>query len=193
MKDLNIRLTFPAGVVIDPNDYTLSDKAIGYEVTICEAEDSISIIEEGAKLWDFTMIGGTIEPATHVLLSFNVYLPDTIDTGHRHQVKINQISMTMADGTAVTARTRNGLIGIFKPGDANFDDDVDGQDARLIVNDWLGTGEEELDMNIADIVNDGVLDGQDTRAIINVWLNAGSENNTPQNTRKKLTKNYKVL
>jgi len=193
VKDLNIRLTFPAGVVIDPNDYILSDKAVGYDVTICEAEDTISIIEEGAKLWDFTFIGGTIEPATHALLSFKVYLPDTIDTGHRHQVKINQISMTMADGTAVTARTRNGLLSIFKPGDANFDDDVDGQDARLIVNDWLGTGEEELDMIIADIVNDGVLDGQDTRAIINVWLNAGSENNTPHNARKQHTKNYKVL
>ena len=193
MKDLNIRLTFPAGVVVEPNDYILSDKATGYNVTICEAEDTISIIEEGAKLWDFTMIGGTIEPATHALLTFNVYLPDTIDTGHRYQVKINQISMTMEDGTAVTARTRNGLLGVFKRGDANGDDDVDGQDARLIVNDWLGTGEEELDMNITDIVNDEVLDGQDARAIINVWLNAGSGAGTIQNAKKQRKKNYKVL
>lgn len=133
VKDMNIRLTFPAGVVIEPTDYVLSSKAAGYDITICEAVDSISIIEEGAKLWDFTMIGGTTEPATQALLTFNVYLPDTIDTGHRHQVKINQIIMTMTDGTEVTAKTRNGLIGVFRSGDANGDDTVDALDASLIL------------------------------------------------------------
>lgn len=133
VKDMNIRLTFPAGVVIEPTDYTLSDKATGYDVTICEAVDTISILEEGTQLWDFTMIGGTTEPATQALLTFNVFLPDTIDTGHRHQVKINQISMTMDDGTAVTARTRNGLIGVFRRGDANGDNVVDALDASLIL------------------------------------------------------------
>ena len=133
VKDMNIRLTFPAGVVVEPTDYVLSDKATDYTVTICEAVDTISIIEEGAKLWDFTMIGGTTEPATQALLTFNVFLPDTIDTGHRHQVKINQISMTMEDGTAVTARTRNGLIGIFRRGDVNGDDEVDALDSSLIL------------------------------------------------------------
>lgn len=133
VKDLNIRITFPAGVVLEPSNYVLSDKATGYEVTICEAMDTISIIEEGAQLWDFTFIGGTIEPATQALLTFDVFLPDTIDTGHRHQVKINQISMTMEDGTSVTARTRNGLIGIFKTGDANGDNEVDALDASLIL------------------------------------------------------------
>ncbi len=133
VKDMNIRITFPAGVVVDPSNYVLSDKVVGYDVTICEAEDTISIIEEGAQLWDFTFIGGTTEPATQALLTFNVFLPDTIDTGHRHQVKINQISMTMEDGTAVTARTRNGLIGVFKIGDANGDNEVDALDASLIL------------------------------------------------------------
>ena len=133
VKDLNIRITFPADVVVDPSSYVLSDKAVGYEVTICEAVDTISIIEEGAQLWDFTFIGGTTAPATQALLTFDVFLPDTIDTGHRHQVKINQISMTMEDGTAVTARTRNGLIGVFRRGDANGDDVVDALDASLIL------------------------------------------------------------
>jgi len=133
VKDMNIRITFPAGVVIEPADYVLSSKATGYNVTICEAVDTISIIEEGAQLWDFTLIGGTTEPATQTLLTFDVYLPDSIDTGHRHQVKINQISMSMEDGTAVTARTRNGLIGVFKRADVNGDDTVDALDASLIL------------------------------------------------------------
>ena len=165
VKDLNIRLTFPAGVVVDPDDYILSTNAIGYDVTICEAVDTISIIEEGAKLWDFTMIGGETSPATQALLTFNVFIPDTIDTGHRHQVKINQISMTMADGTAVTARTRNGLIGVFKLGDANGDNDVNVGDLVTLMSHIVGdptdtfieevanVTEGDTDINVGDVVN----------------------------------------
>lgn len=161
VKDMNIRITFPASVVVEPANYILSDKAIGYDVTICEAVDTISIIEEGAKLWDFTLIGGTTESATQTLLTFDVFLPDTIDTGHRHQVKINQISMTMEDGTAVTARTRNGLIGVFRNGDANGDDAVDALDSSLILqyvahkfsNDNDGFIKEAADTNDADEVD----------------------------------------
>ena len=151
VKDMNIRLTFPAGVVVNPTDYVLSDKATGYDITICEAIDTISIIEEGAKLWDFTFIGGTTEPATQALLTFNVFLPDTIDTGHRHQVKINQISMTMEDGTAVTARTRNGLLGVFKRGDANGDNVVSIMDAVSVVDYILGNPSEDFIEEVANV------------------------------------------
>lgn len=165
VKDLNIRLTFPAGVVVNPTDYVLSDKATDYTVTICEAVDTISIIEEGAKLWDFTMIGGTTEAATQALLTFDVFLPDTIDTGHRHQVKINQISMTMADGTEVTAKTRNGLIGVFKLGDANGDNEVNvgdvvtlmshivGDPTDMFIEEVANVTEGDTDINVGDVVN----------------------------------------
>ena len=167
VKDLNIRLTFPAGVVVEPNDYILSDKAVGYDVTICEAEDTISIIEEGAKLWDFTMIGGTIEPATHALLTFNVFLPDTIDTGHRHQVKINQISMTMADGTPVTARTRNGLLSIFKLGDVSGDNSVNEVDAQQILD--VSAGIMPLDdLEVPEVI--GVPGGNDAALEVNAQI-----------------------
>ena len=168
VKDLDIRLTFPAGVVVDPKDYTLSDKATGYTVTICEAIDTISIIEEGAQLWDFTFIGGTIEPATQALLTFNVYLPDTIDTGHRHQVKINQISMMMADGTPVTARTRNGLLGIFKLGDANGDNSVDVQDILSVAAIMGGTEDEAFVPEVSDANGDGSTDESDIEAIVEI-------------------------
>lgn len=125
VKDLNIRLTFPAGMEVYPDDYILSDKAVGYTITIAEAEDDISIIEEGARLWDFTFIGGEVLPATQALLTFKVKIPDDMQTGGSHQVKINQISMTQEDGTTVTAHTRNGRIGVYKRGDANGDDNVD--------------------------------------------------------------------
>ena len=167
VKDMNIRLTFPAGVVVEPTDYVLSDKATGYDVTICEAVDTISILEDGAQLWDFTLIGGTTEPATQALLTFDVFLPDTIDTGHRHQVKINQISMTMEDGTAVTARTRNGLIGVFRRGDVNGDDTVNEVDAQLILD--LSAGAiAESDLDVPEVID--VPGGNDDALEVNAQI-----------------------
>lgn len=170
VKDLNIRLTFPAGVVINPTDYVLSDKAVGYDVTICEAVDTISIIEEGAQLWDFTMIGGTTEPATQALLTFDVFLPDTIDTGHRHQVKINQISMTMADGTEVTAKTRNGLIGVFKRGDANGDNTVSIIDAVFVVDKILGHPSDDFIEEVANVNDDEGISIIDAVGVVDIIL-----------------------
>lgn len=177
VKDMNIRLTFPAGVVVDPNDYVLSDKAAGYTVTICEAIDTISIIEEGAKLWDFTMIGGTTEPATQALLTFDVFLPDTIDTGHRHQVKINQISMTMEDGTEVTAKTRNGLLGVFKRGDANGDNTVSIIDAVLIVDKILGHPSDDFIEEAANTNDDEGISIIDAVGVVDIIL--GNSNGNP--------------
>ena len=183
VKDMNIRLTFPAGVVVDPNDYVLSDKATGYTVTICEAVDTISIIEEGAKLWDFTLIGGTTEPATQALLTFNVFLPDTIDTGHRHQVKINQISMTMEDGTAVTARTRNGLLGIFKPGDANGDNTISIIDAVFVVDKILGNPSDDFIEEAANVNDDDGISIIDAVGVVDIILGVESGNgDAPQQT-----------
>lgn len=171
VKDLNIRITFPAGVVVDPSNYVLSDKAVGYEITICEAVDTISIIEEGAQLWDFTFIGGTTEPATQALLTFDVFLPDTIDTGHRHQVKINQISMTMEDGTAVTAKTRNGLIGVFKRGDSNGDDVVNVIDVTNTISYILGEPPSEFITEAADTNDHDGINVVDVTNIIDIILN----------------------
>jgi hypothetical protein len=182
VKDLNIRLTFPAGVVVEPTDYTLSEKATGYDITICEATDTISIIEEGAKLWDFTMIGGTTEPATQVLLTFNVFLPDTIDTGHRHQVKINQIAMTMEDGTAVTARTRNGLLGVFRRGDANGDDAVSIMDAVAVVDCILGNRADDFVEEAANVNDDTGISIMDAVGIVDIILGADQQESTPAET-----------
>lgn len=180
VKDMNIRLTFPEGVVVNPNDYTLSDKATGYTVTICEAVDDISIIEEGSKLWDFTFIGGTTEPATQALLTFDVYLPDNIDTGHRHQVKINQITMTMKDGTAVTAHTRNGLLGIFRRGDSNGDNVVDIVDVTSTIGNILGQTPTDFIPEAANANDDDAIDIVDVTSTIGIILGGG---NAPVSSR----------
>lgn len=175
VKDLNIRITFPAGVEIDPNDYTLSDKATGYTVTVCEAVDTISIIEEGARLWDFTFIGGYTEPATQALLTFNVILPDSLDTGYSHQVKINQISMTMADGTAVTAKTRNGRLGVFKLGDANGDNKVNILDVVSTIDIMNGSTDENLIKESANTNNDENVNILDVIGVIDIMNNENQQ------------------
>ena len=186
VKDMNIRLTFPAGVVVSPDNYALSDKAKGYDITICEAVDTISIIEAGSKLWDFTFIGGTTEPATQPLLTFDVYLPDTIDTGHRHQVKINQISMTMEDGTAVMARTRNGLLGVFKRGDANGDNTVSIIDAVSVVDYILGNPPEVFIEEVANVSgDDSGVSIIDAVGVVDIIL-GGSENGASRQTGNEI-------
>lgn len=172
--DMNIRLTFPAGIDIDVNDYELSPLAVGYTVSISEATDTISIIEEGAKLYDFTLIGGHTEPGTQALLTFKATIPEDIEPGESWPVKINQISMVMADGTAVTARTRNGRIGVYQWGDANTDGEVDIFDVGLVVNHILGD-KVEIDEHTADIQTDGTLDIFDVGSIVNTILDGGTK------------------
>lgn len=170
VKDVHIRLTFPADIDVDPNDYVLSDKTEGYTVTISEAEDDISEIEEGAKLWDFTLIGGITNPGTQALLTFKVKIPEDTPTGTSKQVKINQISMVQADDTPITAHTRNGRIGVYKLGDSNGDDSVDLQDKQNMVNNILEKKNQTFIEEVSDINNDGVIDLEDTKNLINIII-----------------------
>lgn len=170
VRDMNIRLTFPAEMDIDPNDFVLSVKAEGYTVTISEAQDDISIIEEGAKLWDFTLIGGVTHPATQALLTFKVKIPEDMPTGTSKQVKINQISMVQEDGTAVTAHTRNGRIGVYKLGDSNGDDSVDLQDKQNLIKNILEMDTPTFIQEVSDINDDGTIDLQDTQGLIKLII-----------------------
>lgn len=184
--DMNIRLTFPAGIEVDVNDYELSPLAVGYTVSIAEAQDNISIIEEGAKLYDFTLIGGQTAPGTQALLTFKATIPEDMEPGESWQVKINQISMVMEDGTAVTAHTRNGRIGVYQWGDANTDGEVDVFDASLVLSFVLGD-EVELDKHIADIHTDDILDVFDVSGIVSSVLDTSSR----ANVKRRLTNRSK--
>lgn len=189
--DMNIRLTFPSRISVDPNDYQLSNLAEGYTVSITEAVDTISILDEGAKLYDFTLIGGKTQPGTQALLTFKAIIPDDMEPGDSWQVKINQISMVMEDGTAVTARTRNGRVGVYQWGDANTDGEVDVFDASLVITYVLGD-EVELDEHIADIQTDGTLDIFDVSGIVSSVLDTSSKANIRKRKTSR-TKQTKVL
>lgn len=169
VKDVHIRLTFPAGMEVDPTDYVLSEKAEGYTVSISEAQDDISEIEEGAKLWDFTLIGGTTQPApTQALLTFKVKIPEGTPTGTSKQVKINQISMVQADGTSITARTRNGRIGVYKMGDVNGDNVVNITDVLGTLSIIKETQDDALIPEVADPNEDGKINITDVLGVLEI-------------------------
>ena len=156
-------------------------------MTIAEAQDTISIIEEGSKLYDFTLVGGETQPATQALLTFQATIPEDAEPGVSWPIKINQISMVMYDGTAVTARTRNGRLGVYEWGDANTDGEVDVADASLVSAHALGD-KVELDSHIADIHTDGALDVIDYSDIVNKVLKSGQAATAPpRHVRKKKT------
>lgn len=168
VKDLNIRLTFPPDFEIDPNDYTLSSNAVGYTVTINEVVDTISIIEEGSKLWEFSFIGGETAPATQALLTFNIFIPDSVPTGTSKLIKINQISMVQADGTPVTARTRNGSLGVYKLGDVNGDNDVNVTDVLGTLSVINGVDDDSLIIEVADSNEDESINVSDILGIMEI-------------------------
>lgn len=172
VRDINIRLMFPAGMEVDPADYVLSDNAVGYSVAIAETEEEYAITEEGAKVYNFSFIGGETSPATQSLITFKVKIPEDAPTGGNYQVKVNQISMTMEDGTAVTARTRNGRIGVYKWGDSNGDDNVDSGDVLNIVK--AATNQETIRFikEVSDINVDGDINSGDVLGIVKIATNS---------------------
>lgn len=165
-KDILIRLTFPAGMTVDLNNYELAPMAEGYSVEITKAVDDYSMLEEGAQLYDFHLTGGTVQTGTHELLSFKVNVPEDAPTGVGHQVKINQISMQMEDGTTITARTRNGVIVVYKRGDANGDNRLTVADVVALTSANMGEPVETFIPEAADVDEDGAVSANDIQELI---------------------------
>ena len=84
--------------------------------------------------------------------------------------------MTMADGTAVTARTRNGLLGVFKLGDANGDDKVNIMDVVGAVSLMNGSEDEGLIPEVANTNGDDNINIMDVVGIIEIMNNNETEN-----------------
>lgn len=172
IKDILIRITFPKGMTPNLDDFTIGANAQGYTVSLAEAVDTISIIEDGAQLWDFSMIGGTVTPGVDALLTFDVAISKDLGTGGKHQVKINQISMINGWGEHVTARTRNGRIGVYKRGDSNGDDRLSISDIVKIVE---GTKEdapvdETFIKEVSDLDDNGIIDSTDIEQLSNILI-----------------------
>lgn len=97
-------------------------------------------------------------------------------TGVSYQVKINQISVTMEDGTTVTTRTRNGRMGVYKLGDVNGDDNINILDVISEISLMKGSDDESLIREVSDTNLDENLNILDVVGILEI-MKSNTETN----------------
>lgn len=157
LADMTFQLFFPKELPPDLNRVKISSKAVGYEISASAVSDTI---------YSFKLTGGTVPDGNTPILELTVPIPTNIATDQNYPVKINQVSVTEADGTTITAATRNGRISVYRLCDINCDSDIDVLDilseAALI----KGLGDETFDRELSDVNRDGRIDENDIEAII---------------------------
>ena len=172
LTDIYFQLTFPRELMPDLNTVELSAKAEGYIVN-CEAQND--------TVFSISLTGGTMSEGNTRLLVLTVPVPADIATAQNYQVKINQVTVTEADGTQTTASTRNGRISVYKNGDANGDDVVSIIDAVLVVDKILGHPSDDFIEEVANVNDDDGISIIDAVGVVDIIL--GESNDTaPQQT-----------
>lgn len=162
LSDMTFQLTFSPEFMPDMKEIYISEKAEGYSVSFTATSDTTYVV---------SMIGGTVPAGNTNLFTFKVKVSEDIETGSAKQVKINQVSVTEADGTALTASTRNGLIAIYKKGDTNGDNTVNVTDAMNLVLHILEQETEVFIKEVSDLNDDTEFNVTDTMGIVNIVFN----------------------
>lgn len=162
LRDMTFQLTFPEELVpsLATEDVEVSAKAEGYTVSASATNDTTFV---------FSLIGGSVPDGNTAILTFTINIPEDIATAQNYQVKINQISVTEADGNTLTASTRNGRISVYKNGDTNGDDVVNIVDVANTISNILGETPDDFIVEVADTNDDeeiNVVDVADTIDII---------------------------
>ena len=165
--DMNFRLTFPTQMMPDMSNITVSELAEGYETSISALNDSV---------YQISLIGGHTPVCTTKMLTFHVSIGEDMPTGVSYQVKINQISVTMEDGTTVTTRTRNGRMGVYKLGDVNGDDNINILDVISEISLMKGSDDESLIREVSDTNLDENLNILDVVGILEI-MKSNTETN----------------
>lgn len=161
LYDMTFQVTFPLGLTPDLDSVYISDKATGYDVSFTAVDDTMYI---------FSMIGGIVPAGSSELLRFRVSVPEDYTTGTSGRVKINQVSVTEADGTHLTASTRNGRIAIYKRGDTNGDDTVNITDAMNLITNIMEQKTEVFIEEVSDVNEDSTLNVTDAIGVVRIAL-----------------------
>lgn len=182
VKDMTLQLTFPKDLQPELDHFWIADNAQGYTVSLAEMEkDSDYIYQEGDRVYCFTLVGGTTTPSTAApLLTFDVPIASDVPTGTSRTVRINQISMAQDDGTSITARTRNGRIGVYKMCDVNGDDYIDIADVVSTLTIMKKQDDGTLIPEVADPNGDGDIDIGDVVGILEVMKDNKKEENNEE-------------
>ncbi len=159
LKDMTFHLSFPEQAQPDWSTLTIGDKAVGYTASVAPTEES--------GVYQVSLIGGTLEAGTAQLLNVKVTVPENTALNSSYQVKVNQVSVTDADGNATTTSTRNGSVKVYKLGDTNGDGYVDIADKMNIVMLIVGETPDSFIPEVSDANEDGYIDVSDGIMIIN--------------------------
>ena len=172
LHDMQFQLTFPKEIRPEVETAEISAKAVGYNVTLTEITDpevlALPSVDENAAVYTLSFTGGTLASGNTVLLNFTMHVDAAIATGQNYPVRINQVSMALADGNLVSAATRNGRISVYKRGDANGDNTVNAHDASLVMQ-YVARkleNEEGFIHEAGNVNNDGGCSAQDVSLIL---------------------------
>lgn len=161
LYDMTFQLKFPIELLPDMNGIEMSDNAVGYTTSYTETSDTTYM---------FSMIGGKVAAGQNIILQLTVKVPENITTGQSYAVRINQVSVTEADGTHLTASTRNGAIVVYKRGDTNGDGSVDVIDKMNLMSYVLQQETEVFILEVSDINDDGLYDVIDGKGVVEIIL-----------------------
>lgn len=161
LYDITFQLKFPVELLPDMNSIEMSDNAVGYTTSYTETSDTTYM---------FSMVGGKVAAGQNKILQLTIKVPDDITPGQSFAVRINQVSVTEADGTHLTASTRNGAIVVYKKGDTNGDGNVDVIDKMNLIAYVLEQETEVFILEVSDINEDGLYDVIDGKGVIEIIL-----------------------
>lgn len=159
LYDMTFQLTFPKNLPPDLKDVAVSAKAQGYDIAYRMENDTTCAI---------SMIGGHTPQGSKMFLAFNVDIPEDHPTAVSFPVKIKQVSLTQADGSHVTASTRNGRIYVYHNGDTNGDGAIDLIDKLNLVNHIVNAKTDVFIEEVSDVNDDGVIDAVDCRGVVEI-------------------------
>lgn len=189
LHDMYFQLTFPKDMRPEVETAEISPKAVGYTVSLSEITDpevlALPSVDENAAVYTLSFIGGQMEAGNTVLLNFTIHVDKDIDTGKGYPVRINQVSMMLADGRTITAATRNGRVSVYKRGDTNGDDVVNVIDVTNTISFVLGEPPLEFIIETADTNGYDGINVVDVTNIIDIILN-GSGSSQNGNTKPVL-------
>lgn len=154
--DMSLQLTFDPALKPRLDSVAVSAKAAGYTVSCAAVNDTV---------YAFSLIGDTIGVTNTPIVTFDVLIPDTTATGQGYPVKVNQVSVTLDDGTTTTTSTRNGRVSVYKLGDSNGDDVVNVLDVLNITTVINGGDASVFIEEVSDTNTDGSINVLDAYGI----------------------------
>ena len=165
-KNISFQLTFPTELVPDLSSVAMTTEAASYSVS-CEPGAEAA---EGQKAYVFTLTGGELGEGDVPLLTFDITIPATQETGKGYPIYINQVRVCDAGDNPLAASCRNGRVSVYKLGDTNGDDKVNAADVMNIVLKSLEKETEVFIEEVSDFNNDGKFSATDVLGIVNIVL-----------------------